>query len=581
MWFTFRFHRRKKERSHARARRYVPRLEILEDRMMPSTLGPVIDLSDPDVFAAFGSNGADKESPIAVNPANPKNMVVAWWGGLGKGIATAVTLDGGQNWQQVIVPGITQAAGGIYAAAFDPWLAFTSRGELYLSTLPGPSSARINDAVLVSKSLDGGLHWANPTTLDPLLEDDKSSITADPTDSRFAYAVWDQQHEQASKNFTMIGFARTTDDGATWEPARTIFDAGSNNRVADPVIAVLPDGTLTCAFVYLPFSNGVGSGQKNGVLSVIRSTDKGQTWSAIVQGPTVPVFQITDPETGVSIVNDASYSPPLLSPVAIDRSNGSLYVTFEDNQFSGGQYSSIAFTMSTDGGLTWSAPIQVNQTPTNIPPVDRNAFLPSVAVASDGTIGVTYYDLRFNDPNPGLPTDYWMVQYHPSVGKPPTDPTAWGSELRLTDSSFNLETALRPDGVYFLGDYEGLTTVGTDFLAAWAMPHDSDIDSVYFRRVFAIGGGESFIDPSALLALTQGTPTGSSNLVTPATGVSQTSKPSSTVTTATPIRGVDHARFDPVPGTSVAIHETWSDSSTEPIDDGLVNDLVPRESWNP
>jgi hypothetical protein len=208
----------------------------------------------------------------------------------------------------------------------------------------------------------------------------------------------------------------------------------------------------------------------------------------------VPVFQITDPETGVSIVNDASYSPPLLSPVAIDRSNGNLYVTFEDKQFSGGQYSSIAFTMSTDGGLTWSAPIQVNQTPTGIPPVDRNAFLPSVAVASDGTIGVTYYDLRFNDPNPRLPTDYWMVQYHPSVGKSPTDPTAWGSELRLTDSSFNLETALRPDGVYFLGDYEGLTTVGTDFLAAWAMPHDSDIDSVYFRRVF--NGGLSNNGPS-------------------------------------------------------------------------------------
>jgi hypothetical protein len=505
MWFTSRC-RRKAEHNPARERRSVPRLESLEDRMVPSTLGPIIDLSDPDVFAAFGSNGADKESPIAVNPTNPNNMVEAWWGGLGKGIATAVTFDGGNNWQQVIVPGITQAAGGSYAAAFDPWLAFTPRGELYLTTLPGPYSARINDAVLVSKSLDGGLHWGNPTTLDPLLEDDKSSITADPTDSRFVYAVWDQQHEQASKNFTMIGFARTTDDGATWEPARTIFDAGSNNRVADPVIAVLPDGTLTCVFVYLPFSNGNGSGQKNGILSVIRSTDSGQTWSAMVQGPTVPVFQITDPETGVPIVNNASNA--LVSPVAADRSNGNLYVTFEDNQLSGGQYSSIAFTMSSDGGLTWSAPIQVNQTPINIPPVDRNAFIPSIAVASDGSIGVSYYDLRFNGPSPGLLTDYWMVQYHPSVGKPATDPTAWGHEVRLTDTSFNLETALIPGGVYFLGDYEGLTTVGNDFLAAWAMPHDSDIDSVYFRHFFANGGAESARNSLALTALAADTSTG-------------------------------------------------------------------------
>src|SRR5439155_25882278 len=38
---------------------------------------------------------------------------------------------------------------------------------------------------------------------------------------------------------------------------------------------------------------------------------------------------------------------------------------------------------------------------------------------------------------------------------------------------------------YFVGDYEGLTTVGNDFLAAWGQPHDSDLDSVFFRRAFA------------------------------------------------------------------------------------------------
>src|SRR5262249_24091089 len=125
MWFTSRRRLPKPSRNVRRPRRFVPRLENLEDRTVPSTtLGPIIDLSDPDVFAAFGSNGADKESYIAVNPTNPQNIVATWWGGLGKGIATAVTLDGGQNWQQVIVPGITQAAGGSYQAAFDPWLAF-------------------------------------------------------------------------------------------------------------------------------------------------------------------------------------------------------------------------------------------------------------------------------------------------------------------------------------------------------------------------------------------------------------------------------------------------------------------------
>ena len=50
-------------------------------------------------------------------------------------------------------------------------------------------------------------------------------------------------------------------------------------------------------------------------------------------------------------------------------------------------------------------------------------------------------------------------------------------------ASFDITQA--PDfGVgLFLGDYQGLTTVGNDFLAAWSQPHDADKDSIFFRRV--------------------------------------------------------------------------------------------------
>jgi hypothetical protein len=130
----------------------------------------------------------------------------------------------------------------------------------------------------------------------------------------------------------------------------------------------------------------------------------------------------------------------------------------------------------------------VNQPPTDIPPANRNAFLPSVAVADDGTIGVSYYDFRYNDAAPGLPTDYWLVRCRPLAGSPATDPASWSSEVRLTDSSFNIEGA--PTAVtasYFIGDYEGLTTAGNDFLAAWSQPHDTDLDSVFFRRAYGDG----------------------------------------------------------------------------------------------
>lgn len=454
----------------------------------PVGLGPIIDLSDPDVLAACGSNGAEKESFIAVNPTNPNNIVATWWGGLAFGTVAAVTFDGGTNWQQVIVP-VTQCTGGgdLFQRVVDPWLAFAANGDLYHISLPG--NVGVPNGISVSKSLDGGLHWGSPTVLDYATDTrfqlDKPSITADAANSSYVYAAWEQT---ANGNRRVIKFSRTTDGGVTWEPVRPIFDPGNSDQVSCPQILVLPDGTLVCVFLDLRFSNSNGGTQKEGILSVIRSTDKGQTWSAMVQGPAIPVFQATDPETGHRFVNQNSY-PPVLSTVAIDRNNGNLYVVFEDNRPSNGQYSDISFTMSTDGGFTWSQPIQVNQTPTNIPPGNRQAFLPSVAVAADGTIGVTYYDFRFNNANPGLPTDYRLVRCRPSATAPATDPANWGGELRLTDASFDLEKAAQlineKSTPYFLGDYEGLTAVGNDFLAAWGQPHDTDLDSVFFRRAFA------------------------------------------------------------------------------------------------
>jgi hypothetical protein len=167
----------------------------------------------------------------------------------------------------------------------------------------------------------------------------------------------------------------------------------------------------------------------------------------------------------------------------VDPASGNIYVVWEDTRFSNGQNSGIAFSMSADGGFTWSAPIQVNQTPKNIAAGNRQAFIPSVGVAADGTIGVAYYDFRFNDPTPGLPTDYWLVHCHPSASTPATDAASWKSETRLTDSSFNLEIQPTSWSAYNLGDYEGLTAVGNDFLAPWAQPHGTDLNSIFFRRV--------------------------------------------------------------------------------------------------
>jgi hypothetical protein len=50
--------------------------------------------------------------------------------------------------------------------------------------------------MVVNRSRDGGHGWGPPLTLirdtGPRFFNDKNSLTADPTDARYVYAVWDR-----------------------------------------------------------------------------------------------------------------------------------------------------------------------------------------------------------------------------------------------------------------------------------------------------------------------------------------------------------------------------------------------------
>jgi len=125
----------------------------------------------------------------------------------------------------------------------------------------------------------------------------------------------------------------------------------------------------------------------------------------------------------------------------------------------------------------------VNKTPSDIRTADQQAFRPSIAVAADSTIGVTYYDFRFNEPAAGVPTDYWLVHCHPSAAASPTDVTNGGGEVRVTDRSFDVEATFIFIDSFVLGKYVGLATAGNDFLNTFVKPDDANVTSIFFRRV--------------------------------------------------------------------------------------------------
>jgi hypothetical protein len=475
-----------------------------QDRV-PFTAGPLVQVSGVSPFAGCTADNIASQSGVNylhsevepwldVNPANESNLFASWqqdrWSNGGsRGLVGAASFDGGQTWQTVVIPGLTLCSGGGFQRATDPWHSFGPDGDLYLISL-NFNEADFVHVVTVSESHDGGLTWGDPIEIirdvAPTVFNDKESITADPYDPNLVYAVWDRlvfpsENANVQAAFHTAAFrgpalfTRTTDGGATWEPARPIFEPGRMNQTIGNQIVVLPNGDLVDVFDLLVHSNR--HQLRGGNVALVRSTDKGVTWSDVIVVDKLGTIGVTDPETG-----DPVRTGDIIPDVAVDPSTGFLYVVWQDARFGGGRFDSIAFSMSIDGGFTWSEPIKVNQTPTNIPPGNQQAFTPSVEVAADGTIGVTYYDFRNNTADPSLLTDYFIAHCHPTPPTACTNPANWSDEERLTDSSFDMRQAPFAGG-FFTGDYEGLATAGRDFLTLFSQPHDSDPASIFFRRV--------------------------------------------------------------------------------------------------
>ncbi len=505
----------------------------------PLVADPAVPVSGASPFAACGADdvagqpgtnfpGSEVEPWLAVNENNPLHMVAGWqqdrWSNGGaRGLVAARSIDGGATWSPpaaipeiVVCSGGNAANGGDFQRATDPWITIAPNGDVYFFSLSLDIETPLDrpggfgkNAMLVSKSTDGGLTFGPPITLirdeNPKFLNDKNAITADPFDSALVYAVWDRLELPLGtvinpENVIGLGFkgpvyfSRTTDGGQTWERAREIYNPGGNNQTIGNQIVVLPNGTLVNFFnEILNFRNDDGGGRFEYNLSLIRSTDKGATWTRgrairATKMQTLALFRafgVVDPEDPTNGVRTEDVIPE----VAVDRTgsaaHGTLYAVWQDARFSGFNRDEIAFAQSTDGGLTWSTPIKINQTAASGPSdLNAQAFTPSVHVAADGTIGVTYYDFRNNDSGtPALETDYFIVHCHPTTPTTCANPANWGTEVQLTDASFDMRQAPVARG-FFVGDYEGLdSATGNGFGALFSVQDGLGETSIFFRRV--------------------------------------------------------------------------------------------------
>jgi hypothetical protein len=498
--------------------------------------GAEILVNGPSPFAACvadnvasqpGTNypNAEVEPWVDANPSDPDNLIAGWqqdrWSdGGARGLLAGYSFDGGATWATSIPPGVSKCTGGAFERASDPWVTISPNGTAYYNSLAfknneQPCNTGGDNALLVSRSIDGGATWGAPisivTDTDGQLFNDKNSMTADPVSGNHVYAVWDKIVDFTLPSACTRGtarvanpnrggdgaanarrrlrqlrfggpigpgtiftgptyFARTVNGGTSWEPEKLIFDPGSNAQTINNLVAVHPNGTVIVFFTHILNFGAVK-------LGMVKSGDRGAHF-----GPLSHAFEMVVTNTGTltpdarAPVRDAN----ILFDVAVDRGNGNLYVVWQDGRR--GNVDRVFFSMSTNGGNSWSPAIKINATPASLNRFREQAFLPSVEVGADHKVYVTYYDFRFDTNNGQERTDFWAISCDPAAGANCRTAAGWGNEQRLTSSSFDMLDAPVARG-HFLGDYMGLVNAGGTVTAVFGKTVGNDLNDMFAATI--------------------------------------------------------------------------------------------------
>jgi hypothetical protein len=238
------------------------------------------------------------------------------------------SFDGGQSWLSTLLPGYPQDTSAIgmasplhgFSAAADPTVRAGANGMFFYSGIAFDRSLNAS-VVFVSRFIDlnnkEGVAFDVGNNKDPIKYLDASVIMSG-TSGQFLDKTW------IAVDIPRTGF-------------KTI-----NLNVADPDApgGVVQQSGIACGNVYVAFANFTGGTKNpNTKVMVSRSADCGSTWAK-------------------PVMVDQSYHISQGTTLAIDPANGNLYIAWRQFQTSSNT-DGIVFSKSTDGGKTFSKPVQI------------------------------------------------------------------------------------------------------------------------------------------------------------------------------------------------------------------------------
>jgi hypothetical protein len=405
-------------------------------------------------FDATNVTGQELEPSVTADPTNPRNVIGAWKQDVGpdstRSDLVGSSHDGGRTWQRTAIPGLSKCSGGTADGGSDPWVSAGADGTTYFTGLaPFFQGATPSSAIVAGHSRDAGRTWARPATLSPPAEgNEMPAITGSRKHAATAYTVWAEFATAAIK------FSRSTDRGRTWSAPVVIDPAIPDAIDLVPRLVELPSGTLVTTFARAEFATNTGK------VYASRSQDGGATWSAPVELLSQPIESFAD-DRGEPL-------PQPQFPNLAAAPDGTIYATVEAD--SSATTGVIAVARSRDEGRSW--------TTVTSPGVGAYAFEPAIAVDPNGTVGITWYDLRNDRPgDAALTADVWFASS--------SDGGASWKETHVAGPTDLRTGALGRQN--YVGEYQGIAALGKRsfgamFVLAAPFATDGPTD-VFFARI--------------------------------------------------------------------------------------------------
>jgi hypothetical protein len=247
----------------------------------------------------------------------------------------------------------------------------------------------------------------------------------------------------------------STDNGVSWTNERQVTATFYRN--------VQITGDLATGAVYIAAMDEMGGGLGNRANRLYRSTDGGNTWTNTYIGPT-----FAGPGRGASGYFATMYNNPTYwrhmgwgEPAAL---NGVVHYVYAARNTSNGDPGNVFYIRSTNGGVSFSAPLMLN---TNTD-ATKAQWQPNLSVSSTGTLFAVWYDERERTAASCQPSSPSTPCYRMWARRSTDNGATWLSDMAFSDVVTPLP--LQPDpGIQatYAGDYDYASSSPNQHFHAW------------------------------------------------------------------------------------------------------------------